>query len=127
LSYIFPASAHLILGASLGVPLWAGLMIFCWMVLYYQRLLRLVPVRCPSLIIRILVLIEIIGYFIRPLALCIRLIANIVAGHLLISLLGDLGLGFLVFQSCLMGFEVCVSLVQAYVFCILLYIYWWEI
>jgi hypothetical protein len=29
LSYIFPASAHLILGASLGVPLWAGLMIFC--------------------------------------------------------------------------------------------------
>jgi len=76
-----------------------------------------------------IVLIERIRRIIRPLTLAIRLSANIIAGHLLLTLLGNqlanlrmLGL-ILPTELILVALEISVSLIQAYVFSILMTLY----
>lgn len=80
---------------------------------------------------RFMVIVEVLSNFIRPLALTFRLTANIMAGHLLMSLIGGalirlsfrfIVLGSLV-QSLLVIIELGVSIIQAYVFSTLLILY----
>lgn len=94
-------------------------------------LAHLVPRGTPVGLISFMVLVELLRNFIRPLALTFRLTANIMAGHLLISLVG----GFLIllpFRAILLGsflqlflvlIELGVSLIQAYVFSTLVLLY----
>jgi F-type H+-transporting ATPase subunit a len=77
-----------------------------------------------------MVIIERIRNFIRPLTLSIRLSANIIAGHLLITLIGNQistiesssGI-FFVLQLFLIVLEMAVAVIQSYVFTILMTIY----
>lgn len=95
---------------------------------------HLVPLRTPLILIPFIVLIESIRNIIRPLTLSVRLIANMVAGHILISLLSnvlDRSL-FLFFPlsivlNILILLEISVCLIQAYVFVILISLYMNEI
>lgn len=66
---------------------------------------------------------------IRPITLSVRLTANIIAGHLLLSLCAKgfestltVSLTF-VCQTMLMGLEVAVAAIQAYVFTVLITLY----
>jgi F-type H+-transporting ATPase subunit a len=89
---------------------------------------HIVPSGAPNTLIPILVLIELIRNIIRPITLSVRLSANIIAGHLLISLLGEtsslasLPLTFTMIIM-LLVLEIAVALIQAYVFTILISIY----
>jgi len=95
-------------------------------VLHYLK--SLVPSGMPVMIIPIMAVIELIGLFTKPFALCIRLFANMVAGHIVIfSLLGlifimhtiyvaPVSIGFTLFIEML---EILVALIQAYVFTML--------
>jgi F-type H+-transporting ATPase subunit a len=82
-----------------------------------------------------IVLIETIRNTIRPLTLAVRLIANIVAGHLLITLLGNqtevasgiILTGLLVTQIILLTLESAVAVIQSYVFAVLSTLYAREI
>ena len=88
----------------------------------------LVPPGMPALIMIIIVPLEILGLFTKPFALCIRLFANMIAGHIVIfSLLGlifimhtwfvsPVAVGFTLFIEIL---ELLVALIQAYVFVML--------
>ena len=77
----------------------------------------------------LMVLIELIRCLIRPITLAIRLVANMIAGHLLLRLVGS-GMGrvassgptFLT-QTALMVLEVAVAVLQGYVFIVLLTLY----
>jgi F-type H+-transporting ATPase subunit a len=80
------------------------------------------------------VLIELISNIIRPITLSVRLSANIVAGHLLISLLGNFSListtNIIISSSVLLMLrilEIAVSIIQAYVFITLITLYSTEI
>lgn len=78
-----------------------------------------------------MVLIERIRLIIRPLTLSVRLAANIIAGHLLLCLVGGSGvivvliILFIVFivQLCLYLLETGVAFIQAYVFSVLSSLY----
>jgi F-type H+-transporting ATPase subunit a len=82
-----------------------------------------------------IVLIESVRNLIRPLTLAVRLIANMVAGHLLITLLGNqtalasnLTLLFLIStQIILLTLESAVAVIQSYVFAVLSTLYAREI
>lgn len=82
-----------------------------------------------------MVIIETIRRVIRPLTLAIRLAANIVAGHLLLALLGGyatilrggLTLTVLARGVLLLALEVAVAAIQAYVFVVLLTLYLGEV
>jgi F-type H+-transporting ATPase subunit a len=92
---------------------------------------HLVPQRTPGVLMPFIVIIESISNLIRPLTLSIRLSANIIAGHLLITLLGNQlasagieRLPLLIFvQLILVTLEIAVSVIQAYVFSILITLY----
>jgi len=77
------------------------------------------------------VIIETIRNTIRPGTLAVRLSANIIAGHLLLTLLGNQTananslplLILLITQITLLVLEVAVSIIQAYVFIVLATLY----
>ena len=96
---------------------------------------HLVPQRTPGVLIPFMVLIESIRNIIRPGTLAVRLTANIIAGHLLITLLGNQtarssGVILIVLinvQILLIVLELAVSVIQSYVFTVLMTLYTREI
>lgn len=92
-----------------------------------------VPAGTPLALVPLLVLIELISYFARAVSLGVRLFANMVAGHILLKILASFLFGlfnssllvatltlipFALFVA-LIGLELAVSVIQAYVFTIL--------
>nr|ARH54732.1 ATP synthase F0 subunit 6 [Trigonopterus sp. 2 AH-2016] len=129
--YVFTCSSHLNFAMYLSVPLWMSFMIFGWTKNSIHMLAHLVPQGAPSALLPFLVIVETISNVIRPGTLAIRLTANMIAGHLLITLLSNAGptlaltmLNFLVIaQILLLTLESAVAMIQAYVFSILMTLY----
>lgn len=133
--YIFTASRHITLTLTLSFPLWIRFIFFGWINNTKHIFAHLVPQSTPNLLIPFIVLIESIRNVIRPLTLAVRLMANIVAGHLLITLLGNqtasssnfLLVSLLITQIILLTLESAVAVIQAYVFAVLTTLYASEI
>nr|AHA52504.1 ATP synthase F0 subunit 6 [Euurobracon breviterebrae] len=128
--YIFTGSGHLIFSMIFSLSVWGGLMIFGWVENFNFMMIHLVPKSTPFFLMFFMVLIEFLSNLIRPMTLCIRLTANMIAGHLLMILLaqficgGILGYMFmLMIQIILFLLEIGVSFIQAYVFVILVILY----
>lgn len=85
---------------------------------------HLAPIGAPSMLIPFLVIIETVSILIRPLTLTVRLLANISAGHIVLSIISRCLNSFsITIFIILIGynfFEFFVSFVQAYVFILLL-------
>jgi F-type H+-transporting ATPase subunit a len=94
-------------------------------------LAHLVPLGTPGALIPLIVIIETVRNIIRPGTLAVRLAANIIAGHLLLVLLGNQGPGassailgvLLVVQVLLLVLETAVAAIQSYVFAVLSTLY----
>jgi F-type H+-transporting ATPase subunit a len=94
-------------------------------------LAHLVPLGTPGVLMPFIVLIETTSNIIRPGTLAVRLAANIIAGHLLLVLLGNQGaslsspllLILLVTQIILLVLETAVAAIQSYVFAVLATLY----
>ena len=133
--YIFTASSHIALTLTLSLPTWIAFIIFGWINHTKHIFAHLVPQSTPSALIPFIVVIETIRNVIRPLTLAVRLMANMVAGHLLITLLGNqtaVAPGFifisLIFtQIILLTLEAAVAIIQSYVFAVLSTLYASEI
>ncbi|MGE0222315.1 MAG: F0F1 ATP synthase subunit A [Acetobacteraceae bacterium] len=96
-----------------------------------------VPPGVPALLMPLMVLIEVISYLSRIISLSVRLFANMMAGHVMLEVFGAFivmlgGLGFLGYvpaglslgvNTLLIGFELLVATLQAYVFAVLTCIY----
>ena len=89
------------------------------------------PQGAPMWLMPLMIPIEIISYFIRPMSLSVRLFANMVAGHVMLAVIGGfvfaMGVWFgwipLAFVTVLFGLELLIACLQAYVFTILTCIY----
>jgi len=98
-------------------------------------LAHLVPQSTPGALMPFMVVIETIRNIIRPLTLAVRLMANMVAGHLLITLLGNqttltsglIFLSLILTQIILLTLESAVAIIQSYVFAVLSTLYAREI
>nr|YP_009995289.1 ATP synthase F0 subunit 6 [Gymnochthebius lividus]QNP09692.1 ATP synthase F0 subunit 6 [Gymnochthebius lividus] len=129
--YIFTSTSHLILTLSLAFPLWLSFMIYGWINNTIHMLAHLVPQGTPPILMPFMVCIETISNIIRPGTLAVRLAANMIAGHLLMTLLGNTGplmsmimLNFLIMiQLLLLMLESAVAIIQSYVFAILSTLY----
>nr|YP_003734784.1 ATP synthase F0 subunit 6 [Spathius agrili]ACJ06258.1 ATP synthase F0 subunit 6 [Spathius agrili] len=129
-SYIFTSSSHLIYSMVFSLSMWLGLMIFGWFKNTKFMFAHLVPQGTPFMLMFFMVLIEMLSNIIRPLTLCVRLTANMIAGHLLITLLSSfipkmIFMYFIVLlcQMLLLVLEMAVSIIQSYVFVILMILY----
>lgn len=132
--YNFCPRAHLVFSLALSIPVWSSIVIFYWTTLTKSILAHLVPSGTPNILIPLIVLIELTRNFIRPIALAVRLTANLIAGHLLIALLGNtfnpssyFWLIILLLQTSFLIFELIVGLIQSYVFSVLITLYSREI
>nr|AOY39634.1 ATP synthase F0 subunit 6 [Scolytinae sp. BMNH 1039996] len=129
--YIFTSSSHMNFTLTLSLPLWLSFMIYGWTCNTKHMLAHLVPQGAPSPLLPFLVIIETISNIIRPGTLAIRLTANMIAGHLLLTLMGNSGptlslqlLNILILgQILLLTLESAVAVIQAYVFSILTTLY----
>merc|ERR1712032_613913 len=127
--YIFTSSSHISFTLTMGI--WIGRIVFSIKNQYNSLFAHLVPRGTPVALIPVIVIIETVSNIIRPGILSIRLAANIVAGHLLLTLLGSQGpsrrgvviLGLMVSLILLLCLELAVACIQAYVFTILRSLY----
>lgn len=133
--FIFTRTRHLSVNLSLTFPLWIGIIIYGWTNKTNHIFIHLVPQGTPNVLIPFIILIESIRNVIRPITLTIRLTANIIAGHLLLTLLRRLGAKLinilipflLIVQLVLFLLESAVAIIQAYVFSVLITLYFGEI
>nr|AEP27559.1 ATP synthase F0 subunit 6 [Hylobius abietis] len=133
--YIFTCSSHLNFTLTLSLPLWMSFMLYGWISNSTHMFAHLVPQGAPNILLPFLVIIESISNFIRPGTLAIRLTANMIAGHLLVTLMGNSGptiplslLSILITaQILLLILESAVAIIQSYVFSILTTLYSSEI
>nr|QCF39584.1 ATP synthase F0 subunit 6 [Zeuzera multistrigata] len=129
--YIFTSTSHLTLSLSISLPLWLGFMFYGWINNYQHMFSHLIPQGTPTILMPFMVLIETISNIIRPGTLAVRLTANMIAGHLLMTLLSSTGSNFpmlliflLIFtQILLLILESAVAVIQAYVIAILSTLY----
>nr|AAP75354.1 ATP synthase 6 [Hemiglyphidodon plagiometopon]AAP75356.1 ATP synthase 6 [Hemiglyphidodon plagiometopon] len=134
LPYTFTPTTQLSMNMAFAVPLWLATVIIGMRNQPTHALAHLLPEGTPTPLIPILIMIETISLFIRPLALGVRLTANLTAGHLLIQLIATAALVLLPLMPTvailtatlllmLTLLEVAVAMIQAYVFVLLLSLY----
>nr|YP_009235501.1 ATP synthase F0 subunit 6 [Metapenaeopsis dalei]AMD15642.1 ATP synthase F0 subunit 6 [Metapenaeopsis dalei] len=131
LPYIFTSTSHLAMTLTLALPLWIAFMLFGWINSTPHMFAHLVPQGTPSALMPFMVLIETISNVIRPGTLAVRLAANMIAGHLLLTLLGSTGpslsstlvMILVLGQILLLILEAAVAVIQSYVFAVLSTLY----
>nr|YP_009737790.1 ATP synthase F0 subunit 6 [Dacus bivittatus]QHW07525.1 ATP synthase F0 subunit 6 [Dacus bivittatus] len=129
--YIFTSTSHLTLTLTLALPLWLCFMLYGWINHTQHMFAHLVPQGTPAVLMPFMVCIETISNIIRPGTLAVRLAANMIAGHLLLTLLGNTGpsLSYAIVSLLLMGqiallvLESAVAIIQSYVFAVLSTLY----
>nr|YP_008963572.1 ATP synthase F0 subunit 6 [Petaurista hainana]AFY27214.1 ATP synthase F0 subunit 6 [Petaurista hainana] len=134
LPHSFTPTTQLSMNLGMAIPLWAGAVITGFRHKTKASLAHFLPQGTPIPLIPLLVIIETISLFIQPMALAVRLTANITAGHLLMHLIGGATLVLtsispptamitFIILILLTILEFAVALIQAYVFTLLVSLY----
>lgn len=130
--YVFTTTRHLRVCLALSITTWIRIILFRITNYFNALCAHLTPQGTPLILMPFMVIIESISLIIRPVTLAVRLTANIIAGHLLITLLGSTGISInsiirllvlITTQIILLVLEISVSVIQAYVFSILITLY----
>ena len=129
--YAFTVTSHIVVTLALALVVFIGATVIGFIRNGFGYLQLFVPSGVPALLLPLVVLIEIVSYFIRPMSLSIRLFANMMAGHMMLKVMAGfvvmLGLmaGWLplIAMVGLMGLELLVAALQAYVFALLTCMY----
>nr|AXY66785.1 ATP synthase F0 subunit 6 [Lymantria monacha] len=129
--YIFTSTSHLTLSLSISLPLWLSFMIYGWINNSNHMFIHMIPQGTPPILMPFMVLIETISNIIRPGTLAVRLTANMIAGHLLMTLLSSTGPNMnyylitlmVMSQILLLILESAVAIIQSYVIAILSTLY----
>nr|YP_010722444.1 ATP synthase F0 subunit 6 [Zerynthia polyxena]WDV10623.1 ATP synthase F0 subunit 6 [Zerynthia polyxena] len=129
--YIFTSTSHLTLSLSISISLWLSFMLYGWINNYQHMFIHMIPQGTPSILMPFMVLIETISNIIRPGTLAVRLTANMIAGHLLLTLLSSTAINIptfllmflIIIQILLLILESAVAIIQSYVIAILSTLY----
>nr|YP_009253533.1 ATP synthase F0 subunit 6 [Pyrgus maculatus]AKJ83277.1 ATP synthase F0 subunit 6 [Pyrgus maculatus] len=129
--YIFTSTSHLTISLSITLSLWLSFMFYGWINNSNHMFIHMIPQGTPSILMPFMVLIETISNVIRPGTLAVRLTANMIAGHLLLTLLSSTGINMpnyliiilILIQILLLTLEAAVAVIQSYVIAILSTLY----
>jgi F-type H+-transporting ATPase subunit a len=129
--YTFTVTSHIAVTGALAITIFVGVTLIGIFKHGAKFLGLFAPHGAPVWILPVLVPIEVLSYFVRPLTLSLRLFANMTAGHTLLKVIGgfvsSLGVIFgilpLAFIAVMTGFELIVAILQAYIFTILTCVY----
>lgn len=135
--YSFTVTSHLIVTFTLSVSVFIGVNIICIKRYKFHMLSLFIPANTSFGLALLLVPIEFVSYIFKPISLGVRLFANLMAGHTLLKVIVGFAWSMLLLEDflsfahilpllilvILMGLELAVALIQAYVFTILTCIY----
>lgn len=128
--YMFTYTSHIIVTFSLAMIVFLFITVIGFVLHGAKFFGYFVPKGVPWPLLIILVPIELISYFSRPISLSVRLFANMMAGHAMMKvfasfcvLLGIFGIAPMVVNIALTGFEMLIACLQAYVFTVLTCLY----
>lgn len=135
--YSFTITSHLIVTLSLALMTFIGINLICIREHGINMLSLFLPPGASLSLALLLVPIELVSYIFRPISLAVRLFANMMAGHTLLKVIAGFAWTMLLSGGILlvahivplfilivlMGLELGVAIIQAYVFTILTCIY----
>nr|YP_010139034.1 ATP synthase F0 subunit a [Lithodesmium undulatum]QQJ94642.1 ATP synthase F0 subunit a [Lithodesmium undulatum] len=135
--YSFTVTSHLIVTFTLSLSVFIGVNIICIKRYKFHMLSLFIPANTSFGLALLLVPIEFVSYIFKPISLGVRLFANLMAGHTLLKVIVGFAWSMLLLEDLLslahifpllvlvilMGLELAVALIQAYVFTILTCIY----
>ena len=135
--YSFTITSHLIVTFSLSLAIFIGINIICVKRHKSHMLSLFLPANTSFGLALLLVPIEFVSYIFKPISLGVRLFANLMAGHTLLKVIVGFSWSMLLLEDVLsvahvipllilvilMGLELAVAVIQAYVFTILTCIY----
>uniref|UniRef100_UPI00315E0137 ATP synthase F0 subunit 6 n=1 Tax=Ceratozetella imperatoria TaxID=3127034 RepID=UPI00315E0137 len=132
---VFSPTSHFAITIPLSLMFGFSLVIYGWFKNTNRMLTHLVPLGSPLAIVMFMVTVELVSTIIRPMTLCVRLTANLIAGHLLLALLGNALTQlsvipvfiFLPTSLMLVILESTVACIQAYVFMTLVTLFMTEV
>jgi F-type H+-transporting ATPase subunit a len=135
--YSFTVTSHIIITLALSLGVWLGVTVILFRTHGLHAFSLFLPGGAPMVLAPLLVLIEVLSYFIRVVSLSVRLFANIMSGHILLKVL--LGFAWTIMSSggliiiahlfpiivvfLLLFLETGIAIIQAYVFATLSCIY----
>ena len=128
--YSFTYTSHIIVTFALAAVVFIGVTAIGFKKHGLHFLSFLMPAGVPMFMAPLIIPIEILSYFTRPVSLALRLFANMTAGHTMlkvfagfVTLLGIFGVVPLLLVAALTGLELIIAFLQAYVFTILTCVY----
>ena len=130
LPYSFTVTSHIAVTFALALMVFILVTILGFLRHGAHFLGFFVPKGVPAVMLLLLVPIEVLSYFIRPISLSVRLFANMTAGHTMLKVFGGFvvamgvfGVVPLVLIVALTGLEILIACLQAYVFTVLTCLY----
>ena len=135
--YSFTITSHLIVTFILSFSIFIGVIIICVKRHKAEMFSIFLPANTSFGLALLLVPIELISYVFKPISLGVRLFANLMAGHTLLKVIVGFAWSMLMLENfmsfmhlipllvlvILMGLELGVAVIQAYVFTVLMCIY----
>lgn len=135
--YSFTYTSHIIVTAALAFLIFMVVICIGLFKHGFHFFSLFLPAGVPAFLIPLILPIEILSFFIRPVTLAVRLFANMIAGHIMLKVfagfstgmvtMGLAGVAFgilpMLFNAVLIGFELLIAFLQAYVFAVLSCIY----
>jgi F-type H+-transporting ATPase subunit a len=131
LPYCFTATSHIAVTFALAMMIFTFVTLLGFIRHGLHFFSLFLPSGVPWWLAPLMIVIELFTYLARPISLSLRLAANMIAGHVLLKVLAGFVIVLpLVFKIVpipvivlITGFEICVAILQAYIFTILSCVY----
>ncbi|MBL4590216.1 MAG: F0F1 ATP synthase subunit A [Alphaproteobacteria bacterium] len=136
--YSFTYTSHLIVTLAMAMLIFVMVLVLGIARHGFHFFSFFLPPGVPVWLIPLIVPIEILSFAIRPVTLSVRLFANMIAGHIMLKVFAGFSVGMvaafgtwgyaagavpMLFNTVLIGFELLIAFLQAYVFTVLSCIY----
>lgn len=125
--YSFTATSHIIVTFTLAILVFLTVTIVGFVKHGLRFLTLFLPRGTPLWLAPLMIVIELFTYLARPVSLSLRLAANMMAGHVLLKVIAGFTVSLMIYLKflpiplmvILIGFEIFVAILQAYIFTIL--------
>lgn len=132
--YSFSSTSHITVTFTLAAIIFIVINIIGFFNHGIKYLSILAPAGIPIIMVPLIFIVELFAYLSRPVSLSLRLVANIIAGHIMMKVIAGfiimfgsayiaLGVPPLILLTVITGFEIFIALLQAYIFSILTCVY----
>jgi len=129
--YSFTVTSHIVVTFAFAFLVFLGVTVIGFVKHGLGFFKFFLPDGTPWWMAPLMIFIEVVAYLARPISLSVRLAANMMAGHTMLKVIAGFvigmgwALGWLPFAllTILVGFEIFVAILQAYIFAILVCVY----